>query len=123
MKALAQLAFNGNCRQAFAYYERVLNGRITVMNALGDTKDVPLQPGSKLSAPEHIRFAELLIDDGALPGNDVPPDEFQPTRGFNVALHTRSVADATRIFAALADGGEVKAPLTEVAWLVLALDD
>ena len=37
-------------------------------------------------------------------------------RGFNVALHTRSVAEATRIFDSLAQGGKVSTPLTEVAW-------
>ena len=58
MKIMAQLAFNGNCRQAFEYYEKVLNGKITTMNSLGNTKDVPLPPGSKPSAPEHVRFAE-----------------------------------------------------------------
>ena len=113
---MAQLAFNGNCRQAFQRYEKILNGKITVMNSLGDTQDVPLPPGSKPSAPEHIRFAALQIGDSALLGNDVPPDEFEPMRGFNIALHTESVEEATRIFEALAERGEVTAPLTKVAW-------
>jgi PhnB protein len=104
MKVMAQLAFNGNCRQAFEYYEKVLYGKITVMNALGDTPDVPLPPGSKPSAPEHIRFAELQVGDWALLGNDVPPDEFEPMRGFNMALHAQSVAEATRIFQRLGRG-------------------
>jgi len=86
------------------------------MNALGETQDVPLPPGSKPSAPEHIRFAQLEVGDWALLGNDVPPDEFKPMRGFNIALHCRSVAEATRIFDGLAEGGEVKARLTRVAW-------
>ena len=139
MKVMAQLAFNGNCRQAFEHYEKVLKGKITVMNALGDTQDVPLPPGSKPSAPEHIRFAQLQAsEDWALLGNDVPPDEFKPMRGFNIALHSRSVAEATRIFDGLAEGGQVLAPLTRmpwaarfgqlvdrfgVPWLVLALAD
>lgn len=49
-------------------------------------------------------------------GNDVPPDEFKPMRGFNIALHCRSVAEATRIFDGLAEGGEIKARLMRVAW-------
>lgn len=116
MKLMPQLAFNGNCRQAFEHYEKLLRGKITLMNALGETQDVPLPPGSKPSAPEHIRFAQLEVGDWALLGNDVPPDEFKPMRGFNIALHCRSVAEATRIFDGLAEGGEVKAPLTRVAW-------
>ncbi len=116
MKIMAQLAFDGTCRQAFEYYEEVLDGKITVMNSLGDTKDVPLPPGSRPSAPEHIRFAQLQIGDAALLGNDVPHDEFEPMRGFNIALHTKSVAEAMRIFDALAKGGKISAPLTEMPW-------
>ena len=136
MKIMAQLAFDGNCRQAFEYYEKVLPGKITVMNALGDTPDVPLPPGSRSSAPEHIRFAQLEVGGSALLGNDLPHDEFVRMSGFNLALHTQSVAEARRIFTALAEHGEVKAPLTAVAfarifgqlvdrfgtpWLILAL--
>lgn len=116
MKLMPQLAFNGNCRQAFEHYEKLLRGKITTMNALGETQDVPLPPGSKPSAPEHIRFAQLEVGDWALLGNDVPPDEFKPMRGFNIALHCRSVAEATRIFDGLTEGGEVKVRLTRVAW-------
>lgn len=116
MKIMAQLAFDGTCRQAFEYYEKVLDGKITVMNSLGDTKDVPLPPGSKPSAPEHIRFAQLQIGEAALLGNDVPHDEFEAMRGFNIALHTNSVSEATRIFDALAQGGKVSAALTEMPW-------
>jgi uncharacterized glyoxalase superfamily protein PhnB len=36
MKVMAQLAFNGNCRQAFQDYEKVLGGKNTVMNSLGE---------------------------------------------------------------------------------------
>jgi PhnB protein len=116
MRILSQLAFNGTCRQAFEHYESVLKGKIVVMNSLGDTPDVPLPPGSKPSAPEHIRFAELRVGDWALLGNDVPADEYEPMRGFNVALHTGSVEEATRIFNALAEDGEIKAPLTPMPW-------
>lgn len=116
MKLMPQLAFNGNCRQAFEYCEKLLRGKITLMNSLGETQDVPLPPGSKPSAPEHTRFAQLEVGDWALLGNDVPPDEFKPLRGFNIALHCRSVAEATRIFDGLAEGGEVKVRLTRVAW-------
>jgi PhnB protein len=116
MKLMPQLAFNGNCRQAFELYEKVLRGKITVMNALGDTPEVPLPPGSKPSAPEHIRFAELQMGDWTLLGNDVPPDEFEPMRGFNISLHAQSVAEATRVFDALAEGGQIRAPLTRMPW-------
>lgn len=116
MKLMSQLAFNGTCRQAFECYESVLKGKIVVMNSLADSADVALPPGSQPSAPHHIRFAQLRVGDWALLGNDVPADEYAAPRGFNVALHTASVEEATRIFNALAEGGEIKAPLTAMPW-------
>jgi PhnB protein len=115
MKLTTQLAFKGQCREAFERYAKVLGGTITVMNTLGDT-DAPLPPGSRRGPPHLVRFAQLDVGDQTLLGNDLPDADYEPMRGFNVALHTRSVDDATRIFNALADGGRVLAPLTEMPW-------
>ncbi|RDZ28164.1 VOC family protein [Lysobacter silvisoli] len=138
LKVMAQLAFDGDCRQAFEWYAEVFDGEIAVMNSLGGTPGVPLPPGSKSAAPEYIRYAEVRLGDSVLLGNDVPADEFRPMQGFNVALHARSVTEATRLFEALAEGGRVQAPLTRMPWaprfgqlvdrygtpwLILALDE
>lgn len=116
MKVMAQLAFNGSCRQAFELYEAVLNGKITVMNTFGGNEDRELPPGSSAGAPEHVRFAELQIGDYSILGNDVPEGHFKEMQGFNIALHTRSVSEARRVFDSLAEGGRVSTPLTEVSW-------
>lgn len=104
MKVSAQLAFNGVCRQAFTRYADVPRGRIVVMNTFG-CSDEALPPGSEASDPQHVRFAMLQVEDGALLGNVVPAHQFVPMQGFNVALHLSSATEAGRIFAALAEGG------------------
>lgn len=71
MQVMIQLAFRGQCRQAFEHYEKVLGGKITVMNTFDDN-DAKLPPGSSAAAPDQIRFAELKVDDYAILGNDVP---------------------------------------------------
>src|SRR5690348_17002282 len=86
------------------------------MNALGETKDVALPPGSRSAGAESIRFAQLAAGDTLIQGNDLPPDESRPPQGFNVALHVRDKAAAQRVFEALADGGSVATPLSEAAW-------
>src|SRR5262245_30300550 len=116
MKLMPQLAFNGQCREAFQQYERILRGKINVMNAFAGTDDADLPAGCTPPSPGQIRCAELRVGDGVLLGNDVPADSYQPMRGFSVALHADSVAEATRVFGALADGGQVTVPLSEVAW-------
>jgi PhnB protein len=116
MKLMPQLAFNGQCRQAFEQYERILGGKITVMNAFGAGHDADLPPGCTPPPPGHIRFAEFRVGDFALLGNDVPPERYKPPQGFSIALHLESVAEARPVFSALADGGRVTVPQTDVEW-------
>lgn len=115
MQIAPQLAFRGQCREAFEIYKAVLGGEIAVMNSFGEN-DAELPPGSTAAAPDHIRFAELRIGGYAILGNDVSEDEYQPMRGFHIALHVRTGGDAHRIFDALSQGGEIETPLCEVAW-------
>ena len=75
---MTQLAFRGECRQAYEHYEKVLGGSITVMNTFGGN-DAKLPPGSTTAAPGQIRFAELKIGDFAILGNDVPENEYGAT--------------------------------------------
>ena len=70
MKVMYQLAFKGQCREAFEFYEKVLDGKITVMNTFG-ASDAKLPPGSTASAPDHIRFAELQIGTHSILGNEI----------------------------------------------------
>ena len=115
MQIAVQLAFNGQCRQAFEEYEKVLGGKITVMNSFGESF-VPLPPGSTASRPVHIRFAELKVGDQAILGNDIPEQDHKPMQGFHIALHVKTGDEARRIFNALAEGGQIGTPLSEVAW-------
>jgi PhnB protein len=115
MKVMTQLAFNGQCRQAFELYARVLGGKVAVMNTFGGS-DAKLPPGSTASAPDQIRFAELQVGDRAILGNDVPAQDYRPPQGFNVALHVETGLEARRIFDALSEGGSVVTPLSDVAW-------
>ena len=115
MQVMTQLAFGGQCRQAFELYETVLVGRISVINTFGDSA-AKLSPGSTASGPDQIRFAELRIGDTAILGNDVPVNEYLPIQGFHIALHVKTGTEARRLFDAFAEGGQVETPLSEVEW-------
>ena len=115
MQVATQLAFKGQCRQAFEEYERVLGGKITVMNSFGGS-DAGLPPGSSDAGNEQIRFAELEVGDYLILGNDVPEKDYKPMEGFHISLHVKSGDEARRIFDALAQGGEIETPLSDVPW-------
>lgn len=115
MDLAPQLAFAGNCRQAFQLYAELLDGEITSINTFGGN-DASLPLGSNAAAADQIRFAEVRFGDNALRGNDLPADEFKPMQGFNVSLHLDNIDDAHRIFDGLAEGGNVTTPLSKVEW-------
>lgn len=115
MKVMTQLAFKGQCREAFELYEKVLGGHIAVMNTFGDS-DAKLPAGSTASAPEQIRFAELQVGDYAILGNDVPQAEYRPMQGFSISLHVQTADEARRIFRTFSEGGHIVTPLSDVAW-------
>jgi PhnB protein len=116
MNIAPQLAFSGQCRQAFEFYAQLLGGKIVIMNTFGGNEDRALPPGSTAGEADQIRFAEIRIGDSLLRGNDVPKDQYTPMRGFNVSLHIEKADDARRIFDALSEGGKVTTPLSKVDW-------
>ena len=109
------LGFNGNCQEAFKYYERVLGGKIIMMMTHAD---MPAEaqgqtpPGWK----NKIMHARLVVGDQVLMGSDAPPDNFENTQGMSVALQIDDPNEAERIFAALADNGTVRMPIQPTFW-------
>lgn len=119
MDAFPQLEFDGDCEAAFKRYAELFGGKITVLNKLGNTKDVPLPPGSRDGGASLVRFAELRLGHARLLGNDVPSEDYVKPRGFNLAMHFDDAREARRVFDGLAQGGQVSVPPARVAWAEL----
>jgi PhnB protein len=49
-------------------------------------------------------------------GSDSPPEYFEKPQGFSVNLQFEDVAEAERVFQALAESGTVRMPLQETFW-------
>ncbi len=97
------LFFGGNCREAFTRYQEVFGGELTLM----PMRDVPGEepPAGKA---DMIIHAALTIGDDLLMGSDDPmADSFGPVQGMMVSYDAQDVAEATRVFDALSDGGKV----------------
>ena len=60
--------------------------------------------------------ATLEVGGEPLMGSDAPPKHYSEPKGFAVSLSPAKVADAERIFNALADGGNVGMPLQQTFW-------
>ena len=101
--------FAGTCREAFNYYEKHLGGKIEMLMTHGDMPggQSPLGPDWK----DAVLHARISIAGSALAGADVP--SAQPMRSAYLSLNADSDAEAERIFAALADRGEVLMKMEE----------
>ncbi|MBA8880729.1 VOC family protein [Phyllobacterium myrsinacearum] len=114
MKINAYLNFDGQCEEAFKFYEKVLNGKIQFMARFGEMPEGGQMPGSE----NLIMHVHMTVGDNELMGSDAPPPYFEKAQGMHVSLHVDSAADADRIFAALAEGGKVSAPIGETSWAI-----
>lgn len=102
MKITAYVNFAGNCKEALEYYEKHLGAKIvmtTTFDTMPDPKMVP--PGME----KKILHARITIGESLLMASDGPKAE--PMRSAYLALSVESNEEAERIYAALADGGEV----------------
>jgi len=108
MKLYNQLNFGGNCEEAFRYYERHLGGGITMMMRV---RDLPAGAPRPDEPEDKVIHGRMDVAGGELIGNDVPAGVFQPMRSTYLYLAVDSPEEAERVFAALADGGQVSTPL------------
>jgi PhnB protein len=113
MKTNPYLSFNGNCADAFRFYEKVLGGKISALMTWADTpmaKEVPAETRSQ------IVHARMQIDDTVLMGGDAPPGRYEAPKGITVTITVEQPAEADRIFAALSEAGTVTMPIQETFW-------
>ncbi|MFI5093961.1 MAG: VOC family protein [Candidatus Acidiferrales bacterium] len=108
------LLFNGQCEEAFKFYEKCLGGKIEMLSTFGDS------PMAKQVPPEwygKVMHASLKLGDGMiLMGSDPPPDNYQVPQGFSVSLSVKDPAETERIFNELAQDGKVTMPIQKTFW-------
>jgi len=111
MHMSSNLLFGGNCEEAFKFYEQVLGGKVVAMAPYeGSPAEAHVAPEWKTK----IAHARLVAGDTVLMGSDASPAH--QMQGFSVSLQVDKLADAERIFGALAKSGTIKVPLAETFW-------
>jgi PhnB protein len=108
------LAFDGNCADAMRFYAAVLGGKLYMLS-FGES---PMAEQTPKSARDQIMHARLALEEnGSLYAGDSPPGmPYQGIHGVSITLNYDSVAQADRVFNALADGGKVTMALAPAFW-------
>jgi PhnB protein len=107
------LHFNGRCEEAFAFYAKVLGGTITYKQTFAES---PMKDQVPPDWQGKVMHETLTVGKRILMGSDTPPSHFAAPQGFSVSLQTSSYDEAQRVFAALADGGQVRMPFSKTFW-------
>ncbi len=97
------LFFGGNCAEAFARYQEVFGGELTIMRM----KDVPGEEPSPEQADLVIHAAVSMGEDLLMGSDDPMSETFGPVQGMMVSYDAADADDARRVLDALADGGSV----------------
>lgn len=96
------LNYNGNCEQAFRFYEQHLGGKITTMVRHGGRPDQAHVPVGWETAILHAR---IEIGETVLMGADIPGAE--PMRSAYLTLSADSAEEAELLYVLLSDGGQI----------------
>ena len=108
MHLTTYLNFNGDCAEAFRFYEEHLGGKIVTIMTHGQMPD----PGNvDPDWKDKVLHARIDLGETVLMGADIP--HAQPTRSSYLALSVDNIEEAERIYPALSEGGEVFMPLAE----------
>jgi len=110
MQITPYLFLDGRCEEAIEFYKNALGAKVGMLMRFKESPDQSMcAPGSEnkvMHASFKIGDSEVMASDGNNKG--------QPTfQGFSLSLNAKDEADADRLFAALADGGQVQMPLAK----------
>lgn len=104
------LFFNGDCAEAVRFYADVLGWQIEALMPWGESPECDKVP---TDYADRIIHACLATGNGVLMASDCPPDDYRPPAGVALSVSPDDADSAERIFAALAEGGQVTMPMEE----------
>jgi PhnB protein len=113
MQLNLHLSFEGQCEEAFKFYQQCLGGTIQTMMTWGES---PLADQVPSEFRDRIIHATLIVAGSTLSGADVPSGSYEKPGGFSVAIQISDPAEAERIFGALSESGTITMALQQTFW-------
>lgn len=120
MQVQTYLFFDGRCEEALEFYRNALGAEVTMLMRF---KDAPPEPNESNKSNEScmpppgaenkVMHASFRIGDTTVLASDGHCQGKPSFLGFSLSLIVSSEAEADRLFAALAEGGQVQMPLAK----------
>ena len=109
------LMFGGRCEEALAFYQTALGAEIQMVMRFNESPEPPppgvLAPGFEnkvMHSSFRVGSSTIMASDGC--------DANSTFSAFKLSLSVVTEAEADRLFAALAEGGQVQMPLGKTFW-------
>jgi PhnB protein len=113
------LTFNGNCEEAFKFYQSVFGGEFPY---IGRFNDMPVGEGPKLKPGEENRIMHVSLPiskETILMGCDTGGEwasGYSQGNNFSISIAADSKEEAEKLFKGLSAGGKVTMPLSKTFW-------
>lgn len=114
------LTFNGNCEEAFTFYQSVFGGTFPY---LGKFKDMPPMEGcppiSEADGNKIMHVSLPISKETILMGSDTSEafgNATVPGNNFSISINTDSREEADKLFAGLSADGQVTMPMNTTFW-------
>ena len=113
MQVQSYLFFDGRCEEAVEFYKSALGAEVTMLMRFKDSPEPPdpgmVPPGSG----DKVMHTSFRIGDTTVMASDGRCQGQPSFAGFSLSLTAPDDAEAERLFAALAEGGQVQMPLAK----------
>ena len=119
MQAKPYLFFDGRCDEALAFYRTALGAKVGALMRYKDNPEPSDADGCPSGGqgsgptPEMIMHSEFTIGETHLMASDGMGGGTPKFEGISLSLDPGTAEEAGRLFAALADGGQVRLPLAK----------
>ncbi len=114
------LTFNGNCKEAFDFYQSAFGGEFDYVSTFADMPPQDDMPPLSEEDKNRIMHVSLPISkETVLMGSDKlgemgPP--FVAGNNFSISIDVKSKEEADQFFTQLSEGGKVVMPMSETFW-------
>jgi PhnB protein len=116
MKVEPYLFFEGRCEEAVEFYRKALGAEVLALIRYKDSPEPPPPGTLPHGSGDKVMHALLRIGESTVMASDGMSTGKPSFQGFSLTLAPADEATADRLFAALADGGEVRMPLGKTFW-------
>ena len=113
MKLNAYLFFDGRCDEALEFYRTALGAEIQMLMRFKDNPDPHQSEMTPPGGENKVMHATVRIGDSIIQASDGRCQGHPNFQGFSLSLTVPDVAQAQKLFTALAEGGKVHMPLAK----------